>query len=155
MGELHVVFGTGPLGKLVGEELLKRGKTVRMVNRSGNNSLVGVETVAGDAFSLDFTRRVTEDAAVVYQCAQPAYHRWAEQFPALQQSILEGAVASRAKLVIADNLYMYGDPNGQTLHEDSPQNPHTKQGTQSHGRCRSSSSSSRQKATRRKTIRGP
>lgn len=128
MEELHVVFGTGPLGKSVAEELLKRGKVVRMVNRNGKNSLAGVETVAGDARSLEFTRRVTEGAAVVYQCAQPEYHRWAEEFPALQQSILEGVAANQAKLVIADNLYMYGDPNGQSIHENSPQNPRTNKG---------------------------
>jgi nucleoside-diphosphate-sugar epimerase len=128
MNELHVVFGTGPLGKSVAEELLSLGKAVRMINRSGKNNLTGIETVAGDAYSLDFTRRVSEGAAVVYQCAQPEYHRWAEEFPALQASILEGAASNQAKLVIADNLYMYGDPKAQSIHEDSPQNPHTKKG---------------------------
>jgi nucleoside-diphosphate-sugar epimerase len=128
MSELHVVFGTGPLGSAVTQELLRQGKTVRMVNRSGKASLVGVETVAGDAYSLEFARRITEGAAVVYQCAQPAYHRWAEEFPALQQSILEAAATNKAKLVIADNLYMYGDPDSQTIHESFPQNPTTKKG---------------------------
>ncbi len=128
MKELHVVFGTGPLGKSVAEELSRRGMQVRMVNRSGKSTLTGVETLAGDAYSLDFTRRVTEGAAVVYQCAQPEYHRWAEEFPALQTSILGGAAANKAKLVIADNLYMYGDPNGQSINENSAQNPSTKKG---------------------------
>jgi len=35
MSELHVVFGTGPLGLAVMRELRRRGKHVRMVNRSG------------------------------------------------------------------------------------------------------------------------
>lgn len=130
MKELHVIFGTGPLGRSVAEELVLRGKQVRMINRSGKAERVpqGVEVVAGDAYSLEFTRRVTQAAAVVYQCAQPEYHRWAQEFPALQASILEGAAANKAKLVIADNLYMYGDPNGQPIREDSAQNPQTKKG---------------------------
>lgn len=128
MKELHVIFGTGPLGSAVAEELLKRGKAVRMINRSGQAGVPGAQTVAGDAYSLEFTRRMTEGAAVVYQCAQPAYHRWAEAFPALQASILEGAAANKARLVIADNLYMYGDPEGQVICENSPENPHTKKG---------------------------
>lgn len=33
--ELHVVFGTGPLGLAVMRELVARGKPVRMVNRRG------------------------------------------------------------------------------------------------------------------------
>ncbi|MCX7782757.1 MAG: NAD-dependent epimerase/dehydratase family protein [Meiothermus sp.] len=128
MKELHVIFGTGPLGSSVAEELIQRGRAVRMINRSGQARVAGAETVAGNAYSLEFTRRVTEGAAVVYQCTQPAYHRWAEEFPALQASILEGAAANKARLVIADNLYMYGDPHDQAIHEDSPENPHTKKG---------------------------
>jgi nucleoside-diphosphate-sugar epimerase len=128
MKELHVIFGTGPLGSSVAKELLQQGYQVRMVNRSGRTTVQGTETVAGDAYSIDFTRRVTEGAAVVYQCAQPAYHRWAEEFPALQGCILEGAAANKAKLVIADNLYMYGDPHGRIINESSPEEPHTKKG---------------------------
>jgi nucleoside-diphosphate-sugar epimerase len=130
MSNLHVIFGTGPLGRSVAEALVQRGKQVRMVNRSGKIEGLsqGIEIVAGDAYSLEFTRRVTENAEVVYQCAQPEYHRWTEEFPALQTSILEGAASNNAKLVIADNLYMYGDPGGQTITETSPEQPHTKKG---------------------------
>uniref|UniRef100_UPI00263090CE NAD-dependent epimerase/dehydratase family protein n=1 Tax=uncultured Meiothermus sp. TaxID=157471 RepID=UPI00263090CE len=128
MKELHVIFGTGPLGSSVAKELLQQGYQVRMVNRSGQATVPGTQTVAGDAYSLDVTRRVTEGAAVVYQCAQPAYHRWAEEFPALQGSILEGAAASKARLVIADNLYMYGDPHGRIINESSLEDPYTKKG---------------------------
>lgn len=130
MSNLHVIFGTGPLGRSVAEELVNCGKRVRIVNRSGKLDGLpqNVEVIAGDAYSPQFTRRVTEHAEVVYQCAQPEYHQWTEQFPALQQSILESTASNGAKLVIADNLYMYGDPDGQTISETSPENPHTKKG---------------------------
>jgi nucleoside-diphosphate-sugar epimerase len=130
MSNLYVIFGTGPLGHSVAEALVQRGKQVRMVNRSGKAEGLpkSVEVIAGDAYSLEFTRRVTENAEVVYQCAQPEYHRWVQEFPALQKSILEGAASNKAKLVIADNLYMYGDPDGQTITETSPQHPNTKKG---------------------------
>jgi nucleoside-diphosphate-sugar epimerase len=130
MNNLHVIFGTGPLGRSVAKELVEHGKQVRMVNRSGKADGLpkNVEVVAGDAYSLEFTRRVTEHAEVVYQCAQPEYHQWTEKFPALQQSILESTASNKAKLVIADNLYMYGDPNGQTISEASPEKAHTKKG---------------------------
>jgi nucleoside-diphosphate-sugar epimerase len=131
MNNLHVIFGTGPLGRSVAEELVKRGKQVRMVNRSGKHEGIPptIEVISGDAYSPDFTRHIIENAEVVYQCAQPEYHQWTAKFPALQQSILEGTASNKAKLVIADNLYMYGDPNGQTITEDSLQNPPTKRAT--------------------------
>jgi nucleoside-diphosphate-sugar epimerase len=130
MSQLHVIFGTGSLGRHTALELLRLGHRVRLVNRSGRIADLpsGAELVAGDANDLETARRLTTDASVVYQCAQPAYHRWAQEFPALQRSILEAAVAAGAKLVIADNLYMYGDPHGRALREDHPYDATTKKG---------------------------
>jgi nucleoside-diphosphate-sugar epimerase len=102
-----------------------------MVNRSGRRPAdmpAHVEIVAGDTYRADFTRAVAKGAAVVYQCAQPEYHQWVTQFPPLQAAILEGAVASGAKLIVGENLYMYGDTGGQPLHEDLPFAAHTRKG---------------------------
>ena len=64
MSELHVVFGTGPLGRAVIEELVARGKTVRAVNRSGEmaNAPQGVEIVSGDAYNQAFAREAAKGA---------------------------------------------------------------------------------------------
>jgi len=94
MNEKHVIFGTGPLGISTMRALVKRGKNVVMVNRSGKLSQdipVDVEIAAGDAFDQEFTTRVTKGAEAVYQCAQPAYNEWVTKFPPLQKSILEAA----------------------------------------------------------------
>ncbi len=110
---LHVIFGTGPLGMATMRALMRRGERVRMVNRSGRAALpAGVEVVRGDAYDATSTRAVCAGAAVVYQCAQPAYTAWPAQFPALQAGILAGGEAAGAKLVVAENLYMYGPVNG-------------------------------------------
>ena len=107
----HVVFGTGPLGLATARALFRRGLSIRMINRSGKSTAeipAGVEVLAGDAASLEFTRFACREAEVVYQCAQPAYHQWVEKFPALQAAVLEGAAANGARLVVGENLYMYG-----------------------------------------------
>jgi len=121
-GDLHVVFGAGPLGRSVMHELARRGKRVRMVNRSGmmRDAPPGVEVAAGDAYEPAAARTLTKGAAVVYQCAQPAYTEWPQKFPLLQAAVLEGAAANGARLVIGENLYMYGDTNGTPLTEDLP-----------------------------------
>lgn len=124
---LHVVFGTGPLGMAVMRELVKMGKRVRMVNRSGKAKVPeGVEVVAGDAYNPEVTRRLTEGAVAVYQCAQPGYAEW-EKFPPLQNSIMEGAAANGAVFVVGDNLYMYGHVDG-AIREDLPYTATTKKG---------------------------
>jgi nucleoside-diphosphate-sugar epimerase len=65
---------------------------------------------------------------VVYQSAQPAYHQWTEKFPSLQKSIVEGLTGSNAKLVLVENLYMYGEMNGSAFTEDMPFKAHTRKG---------------------------
>lgn len=130
MSELHVVFGTGPLGKWTARELVKLGKSVRMVNRSGKADRIpaDVEVVASDAYDMAKNIEVTKGAAAIYQCAQPAYFEWAEKFPRFQTAILEAAAKNGAKLIVGDNLYMYGNTHGQPIREDLPYQPHTKKG---------------------------
>lgn len=131
----HVIFGTGTVGNAVMQALVKRGQHVRMVNRSGKPSFAtghnlpsGVEIVSGDAYNPDQVEALTKGAAVVYQCAQPAYHQWEEKFPSLQAAVLEGTARAGGKLIVMENLYIYGDPDGKLISEDLPVNPHTKKG---------------------------
>jgi nucleoside-diphosphate-sugar epimerase len=129
MPELHMVFGSGPLGKWTARHLVRMGRAVCMVNRSGKASRLpaSVEVVASDACDLSKNIELTRGAAAVYQCAQPAYSEWVEKFPPLQQAILEAAAANGARLVVGDNLYMYGRFSG-ALQEDSPLAPNSKKG---------------------------
>jgi nucleoside-diphosphate-sugar epimerase len=126
----HVVLGTGAIGRAVMEELVKRGESVRMVNRSGKMDEVptGVEVVASDLYDLAKVREVTRGAKVVFQSAQPPYFQWPEKFPLLQKSILDGLTGTNAKLVLVENLYMYGKMNGQPLTEDMPYKAQTRKG---------------------------
>lgn len=131
MSEHHLIFGTGPLGQATARALSERGKTVKMVNRSGSrpaNIPDRVEVIPGDAYNLEFTRQITQGAQVVYQCAQPAYHKWVTEFHPLQATILEGAAANGAKLIVGENLYMYGDTDGQLLHEELSYAAQTRKG---------------------------
>lgn len=128
MNDLHVIVGAGPLGRAVAAELVSRGRPVRLVSRSGVHRVAGAESAAADATSAEQLDVALAGATVVYQCAQPEYTRWAREFPALQCAILDATVRAGADLVIADNLYMYGDPAGSTITERSSQNPHTKKG---------------------------
>ena len=126
----HVILGTGAIGRAVAEELLRGGESVRMVNRSGRmeECPAGVEVVATDLYDPARVREVSRDATVVYQSAQPRYFEWPEKFPSLQKSIIDGLTGMGAKLVIVENLYMYGETNGRVLTEDMPYKAHTRKG---------------------------
>lgn len=129
--ELHVIFGAGPLGKWTARELVAAGKQVRIINRSGNISDVpaSVERLQGDAYDVQQVIKLTQGASAIYQCAQPPYNQWPEKFPAMQKAILEGAIVSGAKLIVVENLYMYGDSAGKPLTEETPYRTHTRKGT--------------------------
>lgn len=130
MSELHVIFGTGPIGRAIAEELLRRGKRARLVNRSGklDEAPAGVEIIAANLYDPSQARQAAQGAAVVYQSAQPAYHQWIEKFPSLQNAIIEGLTGSGAKLVLVENLYMYGETGGAPMTESTPYHAHTRKG---------------------------
>jgi len=130
MSATHVVLGTGAIGRAIMEELIKHGEAVRMVNRSGRMDEVpaGVEVIAADLYDPARVKEVTRGARVVYQSAQPHYYEWPEKFPPLQKAIIDGLTGSAAKLVIAENLYMYGETDGKPITEDLPYRAHTRKG---------------------------
>ncbi len=128
-GQVHVVFGTGPVGQAVIHELLLRGHTVRAVNRGGRASLpAAVEVVSGDAGDPSFATRAAAGASVVYLALNPPYHQWPELFPRLQRGVLAAAAATGARLVAMENLYGYGPSRGRPLTEDLPLAATTRQG---------------------------
>lgn len=131
MSNTQVIFGTGPLAQSVMRALRKRENiNIRMVNRSGNQGEIpaDVEVIASDAYDESKVKDLTQGATVVYQCAQPAYTEWAEKFPLLQTAILNGTAANGAKLIVGDNLYMYGKTDGAVIHEKLPYNAHGTKG---------------------------
>ncbi|QIN82195.1 NAD(P)H-binding protein [Rubrobacter tropicus] len=128
-GGLHVIFGTGPVGMSVMDELTERGRRVRMVNRSGRADVPErVEVVGGDASDPAFSREASAGASAVYFALNPPYDKWPELFPPLQAAVIEGAVAAGAKLVAVENLYMYGPTDGLPLTEDLPHAAETRKG---------------------------
>lgn len=129
MNNVHVVLGTGAIGLALIDRLTGQGVPVRAVNRSGSARVPdGVEVLGGDVSDRDFAVRAAAGAAVVYQCLNPAYHRWAEDFPALQNGAVHAARTAGARLVSFENLYLYGDTGGAPITEDTVANPHTRKG---------------------------
>ena len=127
-GALHVVLGaTGGTGSALAEELVRCGHRVSAVSRSGR-APEGVEGFEADVSSSAGTKAASSGAAVVYHAAQPEYTKWNEEFPAMMEAKVEGAAAAGAKLVFADNLYMYGPGSPQPMTEETPQKATGKKG---------------------------
>jgi hypothetical protein len=120
----HVVFGAGAVGMAVAEALCRRGQPVRVVNRSAlRQPMAGVQSVAGDVTDPAFAASATPGARVVYQALNPPYHRWAQEFPGPHAAAIAAAQAADARLVVMDNVYMYGRANGRPFTEDRTYDP--------------------------------
>ncbi len=127
-GDLHVVLGaTGGIGSALVGELVDRGHMVRAVSRSGR-APAGAEGFKADVSSSAGAKAASSGAAVVYHAAQPEYTKWTQEFPAMTEAIVDGAVSADAKLVFADNLYMYGPGRPQPMTEETPQRAEGKKG---------------------------
>ena len=122
----HVVLGSGPVGRAVVAALVARGIEPAVVTRRGTD-VPGALSRTADVSTPEGADAAVAGADVVFQCSQPPYHRWPEEFPALQRSIVGAVERAGALLVVAENLYGYGPTDGP-ITEDLPLAATTRKG---------------------------
>lgn len=125
---LHVIVGAGPVGTGVATLLAAEGEQVRLVTRSGSGpSHPAIERVAANAADAARLRDLTRGAVALYNCANPPYHRWREEWPPMSAAMIEAAKANGAVLAITGNLYVYGLVDGP-MTEQTPLAATTRKG---------------------------
>ncbi|MEJ7584782.1 MAG: NAD-dependent epimerase/dehydratase family protein [Acidimicrobiales bacterium] len=118
--QVHVIVGAGPVGSATAELLVAADHHVRIITRSGAGpEHPRVERVAANAADHAVLGPLTKDAAVIYNCANPAYTRWPLDWPPLAASLLAAAEGIDAVLVTTSNLYAYG-PVDHPMTESDP-----------------------------------
>lgn len=121
--QTHVIVGAGQIGSLLVDELLARGCQVRVARRGAPGaSRPGLTWMRGDITDHRFADQLCRGAAVVYNCANPPYHRWDQLLAPLYRAVREAAARAGARLVVMDNLYALGRPPGP-ITEDTPLEP--------------------------------
>lgn len=102
-----LVIGAGVIGSRVARLLAEAGHRVGVVSRHGSGP-TGVNHLAADAADAAAMASLAEGGAVIYNCVNPAYHRWPADWPPIAASVLGAAERSGAVLVTLSNLYGYG-----------------------------------------------
>ena len=114
----YVIVGAGAIGSVVAQQLADAGDDVRLVSRRGTGPAhESIQRISADAADREALERHARGSAVIFNCANPPYHRWSSDWPPLADSILHAAETSGAGLVTLGNLYAYGRPSG-------PMTPH-------------------------------
>lgn len=122
----HVIVGKGPIGTTLALTLAARGEDVLVLSRSGGVGHVpglpvpDVESDAVDASNARTLSARSLGADVIYCCANVPYTKWLEEYPPLNEGIMGAAAHTGAVLVVAGNLYGYGEGSGP-MQEDTPQ----------------------------------
>jgi nucleoside-diphosphate-sugar epimerase len=116
---LHVIVGYGPAGRAAASLLVEQGHEVRVITRSGGPADAEVRHVRLDAADAEALTGAARGAAVLYNCASPAYHRWAADWPPLAAALLTAAERTGAVLATVSNLYGYG-PVSEPMTEATP-----------------------------------
>jgi nucleoside-diphosphate-sugar epimerase len=117
----HVVVGAGPVGVGVASALAERGDTVTVITRSGSGpALAGVTRKRADASGANALAALAAGASTIFNCANPAYPRWASDWPPIHHALLQTAERTGAVLVMMDNLYALGKDTTMPMREHSP-----------------------------------
>ena len=122
MGTHVVVGGNGASGSVVCTELLAAGHNVRAVSRSGRGAPAGVEAIAADATDVARMAEICAGADTVYHCALPPMQTWLPTYVDVTTALITAAGQAGARLVYADDTWMYGKVDGP-MREDSPIRP--------------------------------
>jgi nucleoside-diphosphate-sugar epimerase len=123
----YVVVGTGAIGTLVADQLAADGHSVITISRHAAPSKSPmVEHVAGDASNAKFLARQSIDSAAIFNCVNPPYHRWPQEWPPIAAALLHAAEESGAVLTTLSNLYAYGVPTGPLTPETPLRATYTK-----------------------------
>ena len=115
----HVVIGAGPVGSAVAHQLQERGAEVVVVTRSGT-AVPGTTAVAADASDATRLSEICGGATAIYNCVNPTYSRWEQDWPPVAVALLRAAESSGAVLATVGNLYGYGPTGGKPMTEDLP-----------------------------------
>lgn len=128
MSNVTVLGATGGIGRAISTELATRGHQVTAVNRVTRSPLHHpIRTVTADLRDRDQAIAATAGADVVVVAVGLPYREWDTGLPQLVDNARDGAIAAGARVVLVDNLYAYGDPDGP-ITEATPEAPTSRKG---------------------------
>lgn len=128
MSKVTVLGGNGGTGQAIVAELAARGYEVSSVSRSGGGANgQRVRTMPADLLDRRQAVAACAGADVVVMAAHVPYRQWAAALVPMVEHAMAGAELAGARLVMVDNLYAYGAPDGP-ISEATPESATSRKG---------------------------
>lgn len=125
----HLILGAGPVGRHTTAALLAAGDEVVVGTRSGT-TVPGARALVVQATDAEALTAAARGVRSIVVATNPAYHRWATDWPPVVDAVASAARRTGASVVLVGNFYAYGRPDGP-LSLASPERP-----TETKGRVR-------------------
>lgn len=127
-----ILGATGGIGGEVTHAALRRGWTVRALNRQAQrmgSDRRGIEWIQGDAMNeADVVAAAHGVDVIVHAVNPPAYKNWALWVLPMLRNTLSAARQTGARIVLPGTLYNYGPETFPVIAENAPQRPRTRKG---------------------------
>lgn len=130
---MKTILGTGQLGIAVMEALLKvkPEEPITLVNRTGKLPMAlpaHVKLIAADVTDNNDMEKIAQQSTVIFSCTDVPYQLWKTFYPATANALAHAMRNSETKLVVADNMYSYGNVKGENMQEEMPHAASTQKG---------------------------
>jgi len=130
-----IIGATGGVGGATARAFLKRGWTVRALNRDPERAkqrsaaLGNIDWVQGDSMNqADVIRAAQGVNVLVHGANPPGYRNWKGLALPMLESSIAAARAAGARLVFPGTVYNFGPDAFPSVAEDAPQSPRTRKG---------------------------
>ena len=132
--KLSIVIGANsPLGVHLVNELLERGKKIRILVSNEKKARKFFLDNEIEIFKVNFRNIIEvinslEKEAIVYQCVKVPFYRWFRDYPVIHYNIIHAVKKHEARFVYVDNLSVYGRMKGTKITEKDPLIPDSEEG---------------------------
>src|ERR1700760_2955932 len=126
MTDRITIFGYGPVGRATAARLLSEGREVIVAQRNAPNDLPRGATFApADALDRDAVVKAVKGSGQFVVAIGFPYSGvlWRDMWPKATSNFVAACKATGARMVLVDNLYMYG-PQTTPLTETMPLSDH-------------------------------
>ncbi|MEH6941362.1 NAD-dependent epimerase/dehydratase family protein [Bacillus sp. JJ722] len=129
-----VVLGaSGGMGYALVEELRYRQKETMAVARNLEKlqALFPTQDVIKkkiDVYDLPSLLHETKGCTHLFLTVNIPYANWENELPIIFENVITTAKQNKAKIILVDNIYAYGESSSNTISESTTMKPHTKKG---------------------------